>query len=71
MARATGTVKWFNDQKGYGFIANDNGGKDLFAHYTQIRGEGHKTLTQNEAVAFDVLHEEKGLAAGDIERLDA
>jgi CspA family cold shock protein len=50
----TGTVKWFNDTKGYGFIAPDDGGKDLFAHFREIQGDGHKTLAENARLQFDV-----------------
>jgi CspA family cold shock protein len=70
-ARGTGKVKWFNDAKGYGFIENAAGGPDLFAHYSQVRGDGRRTLTIGEAVAFDVEREAKGLAAIDIEQLDS
>lgn len=67
--RQTGQVDWFNDTKGYGFITNDAGGADLFAHYSQIRGEGRRTLVIGERVSFGVEQERKGLAAVDIERL--
>ena len=50
---ATGTVKWFNDQKGYGFIAPDEGGKDLFVHHTAIVGDGYTTLAENAKVEFE------------------
>ncbi|ADC91004.1 cold-shock protein [Mageeibacillus indolicus] len=49
----TGTVKWFNDTKGYGFIANDNGGDDLFVHFSAIRIDGFKTLKEGQKVTFD------------------
>ena len=48
-----GTVKWFNDQKGFGFIANDNGGDDVFVHFSSITGDGFKTLTEGQKVSFD------------------
>jgi CspA family cold shock protein len=51
---ATGTVKWFNDAKGYGFITPDGGGKDLFAHFSAIQGSGFKSLKENQKVTFDV-----------------
>ena len=62
----TGTVKWFNDTKGYGFIAPDDGGKDLFAHFREIQGEGHKSLAENARVQFDVTQGAKGLQASNI-----
>jgi len=51
---ATGTVKWFNDAKGFGFITPDGGGKDLFAHFSAIVGDGFKSLKENQKVSFDV-----------------
>ena len=62
----TGTVKWFNDAKGYGFIAQDAGGADLFAHFRDIIGTGFKTLTENQKVEFEVKQGEKGLQAANI-----
>jgi CspA family cold shock protein len=57
---ATGTVKWFNDAKGYGFIAPDDGGKDLFVHYSSIEGGGFKTLTEGAKVTFEAREGQKG-----------
>lgn len=57
---ATGTVKWFNDAKGYGFIKPDDGGEDLFAHFSQIQGNGFKSLSENQRVSFDVTVGSKG-----------
>jgi len=57
---ATGTVKWFNDAKGYGFIAPEDGGKDLFVHHTNIAGSGFKTLTENARVEFETREGQKG-----------
>ena len=56
----TGTVKWFNDSKGFGFITPDGGGKDLFAHFSAIQGSGFKTLKENQKVSFDVTAGPKG-----------
>lgn len=66
---ATGKVKWFNDAKGYGFIENDAGGKDLFVHYTGIQGEGRKTLAMEELVQFTITQGQKGPQAVDVARL--
>ena len=66
MARETGIVKWFNESKGFGFIAPDNGGKDLFAHFKEIQGTGFKTLAENQRVEFDVVQGQKGPQASGI-----
>lgn len=58
-----GTVKWFNDQKGYGFIQPEDGSKDVFVHHSEIQGEGFKTLSEGEEVEFDVVQDPKGLKA--------
>jgi CspA family cold shock protein len=57
---ATGTVKWFNDSKGYGFITPDDGGEDLFAHFSAITMSGFKTLKEGQKVSFDVTQGNKG-----------
>ena len=57
---ATGTVKWFNDSKGYGFIAPEDGTKDLFVHHTNIDGDGFKSLTEGAAVSFEARPGDKG-----------
>lgn len=63
----TGTVKWFNESKGYGFITSDAGGKDLFAHFRDIQGAGgYKTLAENARVQFDVVQGAKGPQASNI-----
>lgn len=67
MERKTGTVKWFSDKKGYGFITCSEG-TDYFVHYSAIQGEGRKTLTAGEAVSFDVEKSEKGLRAANVTR---
>ena len=66
MTTQTGTVKWFNDSKGFGFIAPDNGGNDLFAHFKEIQGSGFKTLQENQRVQFEVTQGQKGLQASRI-----
>lgn len=64
---ATGTVKWFNDTKGFGFITPDDGGDDLFAHFSEIQQEGFKTLSENQKVSFDVTQGPKGKQAAKIQ----
>jgi cold shock protein len=66
----TGVVKWFNDGKGYGFITPDSGGKDLFAHFSAIQGNGHKSLRENQKVSFDVTKGPKGDQAVNIKPID-
>ena len=63
---ATGTVKWFNDSKGFGFITPDDGGKELFAHHTSIQMEGHRTLQEAQKVRYDAADGEKGPRATNI-----
>ena len=63
---ATGTVKWFNDAKGYGFITPDDGGEDLFAHFSAIKMDGFTTLKQGQRVTFDLKEGEKGKQADNI-----
>ena len=64
---ATGKVKWFNETKGFGFITPDNGGEDLFAHYSQILNSGFKTLQEGQEVRFDVTQGQKGKQASNIQ----
>ena len=61
-----GTVKWFNESKGFGFIEQDNGGKDVFAHYSQIASSGFKTLSEGQRVSFVVTQGQKGDQASNI-----
>ncbi|MSQ71625.1 MAG: cold-shock protein [Betaproteobacteria bacterium] len=62
----TGTVKWFNDAKGFGFITPDEGGEDLFAHFSAIQGGGFKSLKEGQKVSFDVTTGPKGKQAANI-----
>jgi CspA family cold shock protein len=65
---ATGTVKWFNDAKGYGFITPDDGSEDLFAHFSAINMSGFKTLKEGQKVSFDVVQGPKGKQASNIQK---
>ncbi|MFA5094547.1 MAG: cold shock domain-containing protein [Candidatus Omnitrophota bacterium] len=65
----TGVVKWFSNQKGYGFITPDNGGKDVFVHHTAITGEGYKTLSEGQKVKFQIARTEKGDQASNVVKL--
>ena len=65
----TGTVKWFNDEKGYGFITPDEGGRDLFVHHTGINGSGFKSLQESAKVSYDEEVGEKGPKAVNVEKL--
>ena len=62
-----GTVKWFNNAKGYGFILSDDGGSDIFAHYSAIKMDGYKTLKAGQEVFFDIINGEKGVHAANIQ----
>ncbi|MFO8154446.1 MAG: cold-shock protein [Pseudomonadota bacterium] len=63
---ATGSVKWFNDSKGYGFIARDNGEGDVFVHFSAIQGDGFRSLTEGQKVTFDVEDGPKGPQASNV-----
>lgn len=66
-----GTVKWFNDAKGFGFIEPENGGEDVFAHFSAIKMDGFRTLKQGAKVQYELTHGPKGLLAADIRTINA
>ncbi len=65
---STGTVKWFNMQKGYGFIAPENGGADVFVHITAVEKAGFRTLNENEKIVYDLLSEKGKTSAGNLRK---
>jgi cold shock protein len=67
---ATGTVKWFNDSKGFGFVTPEDGGKDLFAHFSAIQEQGFKTLKEGQRVSFDITTGPKGQQASNIRSVE-
>jgi cold shock protein len=69
LMRTTGTVKWFNDAKGFGFITPNDGDRDCFVHYSAIQGTGFKTLAEGDSVEFDLIQGEKGPAAENVARI--
>ena len=66
---AEGTVKWFDNKKGYGFIETDDSGEDVFVHYSAVQSEGFKTLEEGQRVSFDVMQGEKGPKAANVSPL--
>ncbi len=66
MSKLTGTIKWFNADKGFGFISQENGGEDVFVHFRAIVGEGYKTLDEGQTVTFETERGEKGLQAANV-----
>ncbi|MDN5853596.1 MAG: cold-shock protein [Actinomycetia bacterium] len=66
---AQGTVKWFNGEKGFGFISQADGGSDVFVHYTAIVADGYRTLDENQKVEFDITQGQKGLQAENVRPL--
>jgi cold shock protein len=64
---ATGSVKWFNEAKGFGFISQDDGGKDVFVHFSAIQGAGFKTLAEGQKVSFDIQEGPKGPQAANVQ----
>lgn len=69
--RSVGVVKWFNDEKGFGFIARENSEKDCFVHHSAIQGSGFKSLAEGDRVEFDVVQGQKGPAAENVTRVSA
>ena len=63
---ARGTVKWFNDSKGFGFIAQEGGGEDVFVHHSSIVAEGYRSLKEGQAVEYELTNEDKGLRAQNV-----
>ena len=69
MANVTGIVKWFNEEKGFGFITQENGGADVFVHFRAITGDGFKTLAEGQKVSFEVEQGQKGPQAANVEKI--
>jgi len=67
--RTTGTVKWFNDAKGFGFISPENGEKDCFVHFSAIQGNGFKSLAEGDRVEFEIVQGQKGPAAENVVKI--
>jgi len=66
MSKATGSVKWFNEDKGYGFITPETGGKDVFVHFRAIKSEGYKVLVEGQQVEFEIQEGQKGPQAAEV-----
>ena len=66
---AQGTIKWFSDQKGYGFITPDGGAKDIFIHFSALQGDGFKSLSEGQRVSFDITSGPKGEQAANVTKL--
>ena len=69
MERVRGAVKWFNNSKGFGFIGRDDGGADVFVHFSAIAGEGYKSLQENDRVEFEIIEGQKGQQAANVRKL--
>ncbi len=69
MERLKGTVKWFNNSKGYGFIGRDDGGSDIFLHYSAITSEGYKSLSEGDQVEFEIVQGPKGPQAANVTKI--
>ncbi len=65
----TGTIKWFDDRKGFGFIEPDGGGEDVFVHFSALQGEGYKTLEEGQSVQFEIVKGDKGLQAANVTKV--
>jgi CspA family cold shock protein len=69
MSKSTGTVKWFNPDKGFGFITQENGGEDVFVHFRAIVSDGYKSLDEGQRVSYEIERGQKGLQAADVTAL--